>query len=204
MPIIKQTCPHCRTRGVAFTAATEWHTPKGRRALFHCGSCSEGIIREFISANQLSQLGGDLANHNVVLGEQWPTAPSGDAPEDTPSNVARFFEQGTSSLESSNFDAAGMMFRKTLEAATKILDADLAGKTLVKRVDALTSSGRLTEDMAKWAHEVRLGGNDAAHEEEPFSMEEALALKNFTENFLRYVFTLPAAVERRSIVTESN
>lgn len=107
-------------------------------------------------------------------------------------------------MESSNFDAAGMMFRKTLEAATKILDADLAGKTLVKRVDALTSSGKLTEDMAKWAHEVRLGGNDAAHEEEPFSMEEALALKNFIENFLRYVFTLPAAVERRSIVTESN
>lgn len=91
-----------------------------------------------------------------------------------------------------------MMFRKCLESATKILDSTLASKALVKRIDALAEAGRLTTELASWAHEIRLGGNEAAHEDEPFTVEEAQDLRNFIENFLRYAFTLPSAVKRRS------
>lgn len=52
--------------------------------------------------------------------------------------------------------------------------------------------------MGLWAHEVRLGGNEAAHEDEPFSKEDAESLRNFIENFLTYAFTLPSAVKRRA------
>ena len=38
----------------------------------------------------------------------------------------------------------------------------------------------LTPELAKWAHEIRLGGNDAAHEEELFSEKEAKDLAIFT------------------------
>lgn len=144
------------------------------------------------------QVAGELYKFGIGLGDQWPMAESGQAPEDTPLTVARFFEQGTSSIELGNFDAAGMMFRKALETSTKLLDGDLAGKRLVNRIDELAEQHKLTPDLAEWAHEVRLGGNEAAHEDEPFTLEEAVDLRNFIENFLRYSFTLPSAVKRRS------
>lgn len=164
-----------------------------------CGSCGEGVIWEFFGPQGgVVQLGGDIASFGMMLGMQWPEEESGAAPENTPATVARYFEQGTSSLSSGNFDAAGMMFRKTLETATKILDESFVKLPLVKRIDALAGSGKLTPDLAEWAHEIRLGGNDAAHEEEPFTPEDAESLKKFLENFLRYAFTLPSAVRTRS------
>lgn len=158
------------------------------------------MIFEFTSPNSNGPMNvnGDIKRYEISLGRQWPAAVSGDAPEDTPPTVANYFQQGTSSFEVGNFDAAGLMFRKALETATKILDPSLSGKTLVKRIDALASSNKLTPAMAEWAHEVRLGGNDAAHEEDPFTLEEAQDLRNFIENFLRYAFTLPSAVRRRA------
>lgn len=161
--------------------------------------CQEGIIWEVVAGTTSSfvQYQGDLEESHALFYRQWPEAPSGLAPNDTPENTARFFEQGTSSLESGNFDAAGVMFRKTLESATKILDVRLSSQALVKRIDSLATDGRITSDLAQWAHEVRLGGNEAAHDDELFSESDAQDLRNFVENFLRYAFTLPSAVRRR-------
>lgn len=41
---------------------------------------------------------------------------------------------------------------------------------------------------------IRLEGNEAAHEEEQFTQEKATPMKEFTELFLLYAFTLPARV----------
>lgn len=207
MPAVtRQDCPFCKTKQVAFTSVTDWKVLAGGwRSLFRCGSCNEGVIWEYKtqSGNHPQGVSGDIGAFKIALGEQWPKPESGAAPEDTPVTVAAYFEQGTSSLQSGNFDAAGMMFRKTLETATKILDEKLAKKPLVQRIDALATAGKITPDLAKWAHEVRLGGNDAAHEDEPFTLEESQDLRNFIENFLRYAFTLPSAVKRRSKPLES-
>lgn len=55
----------------------------------------------------------------------------------------------------------------------------------------------LTPDLQEWAHQVRLGGNDAAHDEEPFTKEEAEELLDFTELYLTYVYTLPGRLAER-------
>lgn len=52
--------------------------------------------------------------------------------------------------------------------------------------------------MQEWAHAIRLDGNEAAHEEEPFDKETCEALKSFTELFLMYAFTLPGMLAERS------
>lgn len=204
--IAKQTCPYCKTTSVAFTAVYGWSVHGyERRVVFKCGACHEAIIREYIGPHDLTNLPGSLESYaDVTLGRQWPVAPSGSAPKDSPENVAKFFEQGTSSLEVGNFDAAGMMFRKALESATKILDPEASKMPLIKRIDALAACQKLTEDMAKWAHEVRIGGNEAAHDDDPFSETDANDLRNFVENFLRYAFTMPSAVRRREGRSETN
>lgn len=197
MGTISQSCPFCRTQGVAFRAVYEWRTANEKRVLLICGHCNEAVIREYRSQHSPINLSGDMSQH-AFFGMQWPEPQEGSAPRDTPDSVARFFEQGTSSLESGNYDAAGMVFRKALEVATKSLDETLSGKKLVQRIDLLKERGVITADLAQWAHEIRLGGNDAAHDDEPFSVQDCEDLKNFIEAFLRYVFTLPSAVRRRS------
>ena len=89
-----------------------------------------------------------------------------------------------------NWTAAGMMFRKALETALKAKFPDITGK-LVVRIDTAAKAGDLTQDMAEWAHQIRLLGNDATHEEEPFSEEDARSMHAFTDLMLQYLFTLP-------------
>jgi hypothetical protein len=50
--------------------------------------------------------------------------------------------------------------------------------------------------MKKWAHHVRLDANEAAHEVEEFSDDDAKTLRTFAEMFLTYAFTLPASLKQ--------
>ncbi len=195
-------CPYCKLQSVSFTAAHDFVVhDKSRRTLMRCGNCGEAIIYEFQSppnhSSMPTQVNGNLESLGYRFIRQWPNSERGAAPQHVPENISRFFEQGTSSLLGGNFDAAAIMFRKTLEASTKEKIPDDAGKPLVKRIDLLVLSGELTKDIGQWAHEIRVGGNEAAHDEELYSADDAEALKNFTEAYLRYVYTLPTMVANR-------
>jgi hypothetical protein len=50
--------------------------------------------------------------------------------------------------------------------------------------------------MKEWAQHIRLDANDATHEPEEFSEEDAKRLQVFAEMFLTYAFTLPAMLKR--------
>ena len=93
-----------------------------------------------------------------------------------------------------NWDAAGLMFRRALEAGLKIKFPDIKG-TLYERIEKAAEQQKLTPDLAAWSHEVRLGGNDAAHDEEPFDKEDAERLSTFTRLVLLYLFTLPGMLD---------
>ncbi|WP_439469206.1 DUF4145 domain-containing protein [Blastomonas fulva] len=199
MAVAVRDCPYCKARRVAFTAQIAWNIDGSeRRALFLCGSCFEGIILDYAGGGDIVKNGGNIDISGFVVFRQWPEAVVGHAPPDTPPIVANYFEQATASLNSAHFDAAGLMFRKSLETATKILDENLSKLSLYKRIDALVESNSLTKDMGDWAHEVRLGGNEAAHDDEPYTLEQAEELRGFIESFLRYAFTLPSAVKKRA------
>ena len=87
-----------------------------------------------------------------------------------------------------------MMFRRALEAGMKNKFPDING-TLYERIKTAAEQHKLTPDLAAWSHEIRLGGNDAAHDEEPFKKEEAERLSTFTRLVLLYLFTLPGMLD---------
>lgn len=58
----------------------------------------------------------------------------------------------------------------------------------------LAKEGLITKDMQEWAHKIRLEGNEAIHELEEPTKEQAVELQLFTELMLTYLFTLPAKV----------
>ena len=100
-----------------------------------------------------------------------------------------FYKQATNNLPN-DWDAAGVMFRKTLEAALKDKFPSIQG-TLNQRINEAANQQKLTPEMAQWAHQIRIDGNDAAHGDKPLSQKDAQNLADFTRLVLLYLFTLP-------------
>jgi hypothetical protein len=120
---------------------------------------------------------------------------AGQCPADVPQNIESFYNQGLENLAAGRWDAAGAMFRKSLDVATKLIAPEKRSKTLHARINELVSEGQLTTAMGEWSHEIRLDGNDAVHDEEPETKDDANIAQRFTEALLTYSFTLPAMVE---------
>lgn len=165
--------------------------------LLQCAHCHNGVVGKYYGAaefeNWIRTEGQTPPPHLLGL---WPKAELPDAPNYLPDNIRSFYFQGFDSLRRKSYDAAGTMFRKCLDVTLKRIHSEGKG-TLRKRIDALPQELGITPAMKEWAHEIRDLGNDAAHEEEPFTESEAKALHAFTEMFLTYTFTLPRMLEER-------
>lgn len=212
MAQISLDCPYCYTKKAAFQGNSPMAVKRGKEnidyiMLMQCQVCGNGVVATFqsASANHLlewlqgkASMGPDSATLIGVV----PKPQAVGAPQYTPDNVTRFYLQGMENV-ARNFDAAGTMFRKSLDTALKRLDPNGKG-TLEKRIDNLPAETGVTPAMKTWAHEIRHLGNDAAHEEDPFTEAEARSLQAFTELFLTYVFTLPGMLEARKPATVPN
>ncbi len=202
-----ECCPRCGTNGVSVglpmigvaVGKEPWTEQFGI-----CRICNQGVIIRFVAhipgGNPLryAYLGADRdieRHHQHIL----PKADR-DIPEHLPEHAEQYFKQGIDSLRQKNFDAAGAMFRKTLESGLKSLFGH-SGAPLYKLIERAAQEGRLTHDLEAWANEIRISGNSAVHDDKPFSEEETVQLEEFTRLVMTYLFTLPKklslAKERR-------
>ena len=187
----KGNCPHCGTKYVALTVE---HTIEYMEAdqtfldmLARCGYCGRGVLVMYRGSPDRFE----FDRPDTILA---PSFPDTGAPTYTPENVAQFFRQAMENMIR-NYDAAGAMFRKTLDTALKTKFPD-SMDNLNNRIETAAEKGMLTRDMADWSHRIRRLGNDAAHESEPFSKNDAEDLKQFTILLLYYLFTLPGMLEK--------
>ena len=191
--VFRFDCPWCGTKAVSFTSLAWCNAGPARHTDWfgECGYCGRGVVVSVPPQVQAENAYDMYRRRDFALGKITiaPALPSTGAPPYTPDNVGCFFSQGMSNL-AGQWDAAGTMFRKALDTALTAKFPDIEGR-LVQRIEKAGKAGLLTADMAEWAHEIRRLGNDAAHEDEPFSAEDARALHAFTELVLRYLFTLP-------------
>jgi len=99
-----------------------------------------------------------------------------------------------------SFNAGGWMpsaagFRKVIDISTVHLDPNLKSvRNMEDRINSLHKAGLLSDGLHDMAHVVRLDGNEEVHDEPLTEEDEASQLKDFTEVFLRYVFTMPQHV----------
>lgn len=142
-------------------------------------------------------LKGHIVSHpdDAMMIAFYPPPTTPDAPDHLPPNVKEFFLEAAANVKTGP-NAAGAMLRKSIDVALKHMDPALTGK-MIARIDKAAKSGKLTPELAKWAHHVRLEGNDAVHDDDPFTAEEAEALFEFTELVLMYLFTLPGMLKER-------
>ena len=187
-------CPHCGIRNTAFSIRDGFPASSSRPgyAFAQCHSCGCGVL---------------VTHQNIHPKQHWkllhytginPAPPDTGAPKHTPDPAADFFRQAAESRNAGNRDAAGMMYRKALESALKQFSTDHK-LSLYDRIQDLGKGHKLTPSLVKWAHTIRLKGNDAAHDDAPFTRQDADQLHTFTDLVFRYLFTLPGMLrEARS------
>jgi hypothetical protein len=99
-------------------------------------------------------------------------------------------------------NAAGAMFRRSIELAARAIDKDApAGLKLKQRIERLPDAV-VTPAMKEWAQHIRLEGNDAVHGPEEYSDKDAKDLHTFAELFLTYAFTLPEMLKKANLPSE--
>ncbi|HEV3477898.1 MAG TPA: DUF4145 domain-containing protein [Gaiellaceae bacterium] len=111
--------------------------------------------------------------------------------------IARDRGEAWSSYYAGNLRAAIVMGRAAIQRAVRRLGAEEA--RLKQEINDLVRRGVITESLGRFAHEVRISGDDAAHPEDlgAVSREEAQTSLDFLDDFLRVAVAMPTLADRR-------
>ena len=131
-----------------------------------------------------------------VAYEVWPKSSGPRVPPDLPFEVEKAFLQGERNVALPDCEeAAALMYRRALEVALKIAYPEMNG-SLAARIRNLVAGHHLPAAIGDWLNQVRLIGNDSAHEIVGVTRDELEAARGFVDTALRYIFTLPAQIAR--------
>jgi hypothetical protein len=195
-------------KATAIDALGEYHG----NAFFTCPACRRPLALAFNSGTPVARGGSiptvkaalltgswsrTLSEAGYTVSNVWPRLEQTAAPDAVPASVSRNFIQADEARKRDHREAAGMAYRRALELALKDRGPELSGP-LQKRIDKLAATGKLTPDLATWAHSVRLLGNEATHDEPEPSEEDIDDLGAFTRVVLEYLYTMPAKVKKRT------
>lgn len=150
-----------------------------------CGNCDRPVMATF---------GGNNATRDFLRHpERLDPSSEPVVPNHTKNSVARRYREALANMSSGSRESAVIMFRKTLQLALR--DGPKDRRSLVDQIRAAAKAGTISKELAASADVVRLGGNVAAHEDTIFYHDEVIALKDFTEMVLMYLFTLPGMLD---------
>jgi hypothetical protein len=110
-------------------------------------------------------------------------------PDNLPKHVARVYEEAVKAFTAGLYEPCVIMCRKCLEAVCR--DYGATDGSLKTRLMELEKSGDIDSKLFSWANELRLVGNDAAHDLDIIiSKADARDALEFVEAILLYVFSL--------------
>jgi len=181
-------CPHCSVAQPridrTWTIETKNHKGGSARtwATYVCGTCG-GV---FLAVSPSKPEGSDIAHI-------WPSPQT--VAEELPARAKEYLSQAVSSINA----PVGAVI-----TAASAVDAMLKSKgfkdgSLNSRIDAAAKAHLITDEMAAWAHEIRLEANDQRHAEEDAPLptqEDAVKVIEFAKALGQFLFVLPARVER--------
>jgi hypothetical protein len=117
--------------------------------------------------------------------------------EAVPQTARSAFIEAVTALEAGCPRAAAIMARSTLEAIASD-QGEPRGQTLAKSLQNLVDKGRLHPSLAEWTKEVRLIGNEAAHDPlSTVSKDDARQLLSFIRELANYLYVLPFELSKR-------
>lgn len=112
-----------------------------------------------------------------------------------PDIVRDIYTQSVQAIKEQSNTLAGIGLRATIEAICN--DRSVAGKTLEKRIDALTKDGLISQKDAERLHAIRFLGNDAAHEIKRAEPENLRIALRIIEHLLVNIYILDNEADGR-------
>jgi hypothetical protein len=163
-----------------------------------CRHCKQGVVvveEEWVGDAPKKK--GGRSGLVSYRGIHWWPLPNSTPSKDVPHQVGSAFAEAVDALAAHCPRASAVMARATLEAVTA--DKGQTSGKLFERLAALAAQGILQPTLAGWAKEVRLIGNLGVHVDPTQAVSEGDAgqLVSFIRELLRYLYELPAELERR-------
>lgn len=214
-PMFGGNCPRCgqlRTTFDIFAAKqTEYSTWPSYEAFLVCRNCFRSSIALFKSEGKgvddpMSMQGNFINEFFDFRNWVFEIPNRRHTPQFVPSEIDRIFQEGATCAAIGAFDAAGTMFRKVLDAATRGITPRPDSEKTVKpaswkvykdlrlRLDWLFDQGLLSpalKDLSSCIHE---DVNDAAHALDGINDAEAQDLGDFCERVLETLYTVPGQI----------
>jgi hypothetical protein len=226
-------CPRCGQGRTTFDILANTYAGKDNvwerwECFMQCRSCfrpSIGLLQRCVHGDgSPATVGGQYANLIFRLTEWVFEVPNRrKCPEHVPADVQRVFDEAATCSAIGTWDAAGTMFRKVLDVATRRItpkpDSDCEPrpsnwkiyKDLRLRLDWLFENNLLSSALKDLSSCIHEDGNDAAHDAEGIRQAEVEDLADFTESVLETLFTVPGQIaenrkrrdERRGLPTKA-
>lgn len=184
-----QRCPHCSIDnpnlyaiGSNFKTATDTGRFTRYWLPYSCSRCG-GVVIASCSAS----------DGNRTVKEVYPSITMVN--DVLPDKVKIYLQQAIDSTSAPS--GSVMLCASSVDSMLK--EKGYKTGNLYGRIKKAIEDGILTEDMGKWAHQVRLDANDERHADEDSTMptlEDAKKVIEFTTTLAELLFVLPAKVSR--------
>lgn len=123
----------------------------------------------------------------------WPSSVT--VSDAIPDRARDFLMQAIASLHS----PAGAVMLAASAVDSMLKDKGFKKDSLNDRIDAAAKSHLITNEMAAWAHDIRLDANDQRHADESAALPSAADANKvieFASALAQFLYVLPARVER--------
>lgn len=184
--LLLSRCPFCNIDNPNLTLASEIDSAnseganKKRWRFYKCGRCGCVVSA---CANQPDQYAEIIIPEFEAL------------PTDLPERAGAYLFQAIQSIHAPA--GAVMLCASAVDAMLKA--KEYIEGSLYSRIEKAAKDHMITESMAKWAHQVRLGANDQRHADGNADLpDEADAKKSieFVKALGHFLFVLPARIEK--------
>jgi hypothetical protein len=191
-------CPHCSPTISYFRPIASYHENMGNGirvvSAAQCESCKGFVL----------VIGQKPPGYQqFVLEAVYPLGkPNDSVPpevEQVAADVAADFKEALRCHWVKSYRASVVMCRRAIQSSAIALKA--SGGRLIDQIDDLFKTGKITESLKDFAHEVRLTGNDGAHPDKDglvaVKEQDSAAIIEFTREYLHHVYVMPAKLRAR-------
>lgn len=189
-------CPHCESM-TTFLLVHEWRrTTLGRDERWAAWSCANTACQKPVVGRSI---GGEPAEH-------WPDSPVRLPPfDDVPESIRSDALESYRCFHAGANRAAAVMARRAIQGSA--FDKGAPDKRPVDQIDWLKDQALITPHMAEIAHHIRSLGGSGAHPGkdglEDVTRDEATQALTFLSQFMDYVYTIPASLEKLRTPSDS-
>lgn len=124
---------------------------------------------------------------------QTPGVAYGNDVADVPAGIASLYDEARRCFSVSAFTSAVLACRKLLMNIAVQSGAD-EGQRFIEYVDFLAAEGYVPPNGKAWVDHIRKRGNEATHEIDLKTREDAEELISFAEMLLKFIYEFPAKV----------